>query len=178
MNTNHLHECSNSTWFMTSTLWPSPTHSLTSKQRVSWWYCCHPTSLSAYTVNSQCPAQKFLLSHQQDLGESNVAAPKQVHTHTHTCMGMGSWNSWGPCAKNHCGFPQGMRTSVSNQVHQEQHHQACSEGCHLLTLPEFRRPTQLRHLLRLCARAGSALSSTQHLQQKEHTRQTPNTALM
>lgn len=67
---------------MTSTLWPSPTHSLTSKQRVSWWYCCHPTSSFAYTVNSQCLAQKFLLSRQQDLGESNVAALTQVHTHT------------------------------------------------------------------------------------------------
>lgn len=78
---------------------------------------------------------------------------------------------------NHCGFPQGMRTSVSNQVHQEQHHQACSEGCHLLPLPEFRRPTQLRHLLGLCGKAGSPLSSRHHLQQKEQARQTPNTEL-
>lgn len=123
--------------------------------------------------NSQRPAQEFLLSHQQDLAECYVAAPTQAHT----CTGTGSWNSWGPCVMNHCEFPQGMKTSVSNQVHQEQYHKACSEGCHLLTLPEFRRPTQLRHLLSLCGKAGSPLSSIQHLQQKEHTRQTPNTVL-
>lgn len=153
-------------------------HSLSNKWAESFPEILLPSKLIVCIhSNSQRPAQEFLLSHHQDPAESNVAAPTKVHTHTHTCIGTGSWNSWGPCVMNHCGFPQGMKTNASNQVHQEQHHKACSEGCHLLTLPEFRRPTQLRHLLSLCGKAGSPWSSTQHLQQKEHTRQTPNTVL-
>lgn len=61
---------------------------------------------------------------------------------THTCMGSGVWKSWSPCAMNQCGFPQGMRTGVSNHVHQKQLHQACSEGCHLLTLQIFSQTTE------------------------------------
>lgn len=160
-------------------------------------YGKHPLTLS-HPLSNRC-AESFLgillppniIIYTQKLTVSSTGIPALpparpswvecccTHTsaHTHTCMGTGSWSSWGPCVMNHCGFPQGMKTSVSNQVHQEQHHQACSEGSHLLTLPEFRQPTQLRHLLSLCGRAGSVLSWAQHLQQEEHTRQTPNTAL-
>lgn len=43
--------------------------------------------------NPQHPAQKFLLSDQQDLAESNVAAPTQVHTHVYGNRKLGQLRS-------------------------------------------------------------------------------------
>lgn len=63
------------------------------------------------------------------------------HTYkcAHTCMGAQAWNNWSLCVMNQCGFP-GTWTGVSNQV--KQLHQACSEGCHLLTLQIFSQTMQ------------------------------------
>ena len=159
---------------MASTLWPSPTQSPAGLWIASPGYCCRPSPSSVHQlthnvgdINSNSSTSKTHLS-QMSLQSCKC---------THMCIGTAGWHSWSPRVLNHCGFPQGMRTDVSNQVHQKQLHQACSERCYLLTVQIFSQ-TFCRHLFSLCREVGSLLWSIQHLQQKGHTYQTPNTVLV
>ena len=136
-----------------------------------------PKPIICRRTNPQCQAYKSPLSYQQALADLNVTAPMQVHTHMHGDRRLEQLKSmchepmwFSTRDENWCFKPSSSETASSES----------SEGCHLLTLQIFRRPCRAfrRHLLSLCRKVGSPLCSIQHLQQKEHTHQTPNTVLM